>query len=50
MDRRIERVLDEVGWQLLAALLEDAGVIRGYRLDLGYAGDLDHLVVAGRPP
>ena len=63
MDRRIERVLDEVGWQLLAALqddarlsfselgrrvglsapaaaervrrLEDAGVIRGYRLDLG---------------
>jgi Lrp/AsnC family transcriptional regulator, leucine-responsive regulatory protein len=63
MPLRIERVLDDIGWQLLAALqedarlsftelgrrvglsapavaervhrLEDAGVIRGYRLELG---------------
>lgn len=63
MSLRIERLLDEVGWQLLAALqedarlsftelgcrvglsapaaaervrrLEDAGIIRGYRLELG---------------
>lgn len=64
MSLRIERVLDDVGWELLAALqenarmsfsdlgrrvglsapaaaervrrLEDAGVIRGYRLELGF--------------
>jgi Lrp/AsnC family leucine-responsive transcriptional regulator len=64
MRMRIERVLDAVGWQLLAALqedarvsfselgrrvglsapaaaervrrLEDAGIIRGYRLEVGF--------------